>query len=506
MLKAGDKVTKPNFVDKTIWTGDNLDILRGLNSETVDLIYLDPPFNSNRNYEAPVGSKAAGAAFKDAWTLTDLDVAWMGLIADEQPAVANLLHTASLTHGKGMQSYLTMMAVRLLEMRRVLKQTGSIYLHCDPTASHYLKLLMDAVFGSGLFLNEMTWKRSGAHSDTRQGMRRAGKIRDVVLVYTKTDGYVWNPQYIPYAEDYLEAEYRHVAPQGRRYKETDATAAKPGGDTEYDWHVKRPLDTKTRWSADLADEYLDPQPGWEYKAVNPYRGRYWAYSKSNLASFWNEGRLIHRETGMPRLMHFAEDMPGVPLQDLWDDIPPALGNERVGYPTQKPLALLERIIKASSNEGDMVLDPFAGCATACVAAEKLGRQWVGIDLSPVAYTLVQERLAREVRVGSAESPRLTGWNVTHRTDIPRRTDIHAPRNYRQHKHVLYGQQEGQCNGCRMDFPFKIFTIDHIVPQSRGGAGNIENLQLLCGHCNSIKGNRPQEYLMAKLKETTYATA
>ncbi len=126
-----------------------------------------------------MGSKAAGAAFKDTWTLSDLDVAWMGLIADEQPAVANLLHTARLTHGKGMQSYLTMMAVRLLEMRRVLKPTGSIYLHCDPTASHYLKLLMDAVFGAGLFLNEMTWKRSSAHSDTKQGMRRAGKIRDL---------------------------------------------------------------------------------------------------------------------------------------------------------------------------------------------------------------------------------------------------------------------------------------------------------------------------------------
>lgn len=136
-----------NFVNRTLWTADNLDILRGMNSETVDLIYLDPPFNSNRNYEAPVGSKAAGAAFKDTWTLSDLDVAWMGLIADEQPALANILSAAGVSHGKGMQSYLTMMAVRLLEMRRVLKPTGSIYLHCDPFASHYLKMLMDSVFG-----------------------------------------------------------------------------------------------------------------------------------------------------------------------------------------------------------------------------------------------------------------------------------------------------------------------------------------------------------------------
>ena len=158
-------MTEPNFVDKTIWTGDNLDILRGMNSSTVDLIYLDPPFNSNKNYEAPVGSKAAGAAFKDTWTLSDLDVAWIGLVADEQPAVAYMVDAAGRTHGKGMQSYLCMMAVRLLEMRRVLKPAGSIYLHCDPFASHYLKQLMDAVFGAKLFKAEITWQRTPAHSD-----------------------------------------------------------------------------------------------------------------------------------------------------------------------------------------------------------------------------------------------------------------------------------------------------------------------------------------------------
>ena len=160
----------PNFADKTIWTGDNLDILRGMNSECVDLIYLDPPFNANQNYAAPVGSRAAGAAFKDTWTLSDLDVAWMGLIADEQPAVANLLKTAGLTHGKGMQSYLTMMAVRLMEMRRVLKPTGSIYLHCDPTASHYLKLLMDAIFGHRNFRNESGLEANSGHVATANGL------------------------------------------------------------------------------------------------------------------------------------------------------------------------------------------------------------------------------------------------------------------------------------------------------------------------------------------------
>ena len=340
----------------------------------------------------------------------------------------------------------------------------------------------------------MTWKRSSAHSDTRQGMRRAGKIRDVVLVYTKSDAYVWNPQYMPYTDDYLQAEYRHIGPDGRRYKETDVTAAKPGGDTEYDWHVKRELGRKSRWSADITGEYQHPQLGWEYKAVNPYRGRYWAYSKTNLATFWNEGKLIHRETGMPRLMQFAEDMPGVPLQDLWDDIPPVLGNERIGYPTQKPLALLERIVKASSNEGDIVLDPFCGCATACVAADKLGRRWIGIDISPKAVELVNMRLQQSM--GDLFHNRL----VTARTDFPRRTDIDAPVPYRQNKHVLFGQQEGRCNGCRSEFPFRVLEVDHIIPRGGGGQDNIENLQLLCAHCNRVKGDRPQEYLVARLRE------
>ena len=175
-------MTAPNFTDRTVWTGDNLAILRGMNSESVDLIYLDPPFNSSRNYAAPVGSKAAGAAFKDTWTLTDLDVAWMGLIADEQPAMYQVLLAAGLTHGKGMQSYLCMMGVRLLEMRRVLKDTGSIYLHCDPTASHYLKLLMDGVVGAGNFVNEVVWH----YRKWAAGKYTFQRNHDVILFYARS--------------------------------------------------------------------------------------------------------------------------------------------------------------------------------------------------------------------------------------------------------------------------------------------------------------------------------
>ena len=224
-------MAEANFVDKTIWTGDNLDILRGLNSESVDLIYLDPPFNSNRNYAAPVGSRAAGAAFKDTWTLSDLDTAWMGLIADEQPAMYKVIETAGLAHGKGMQSYLCMMAVRLLEMNRVLKDTGSIYLHCDPTAGHYLKMLMDSIFGVGNFLSDISWKRTSAHSDTKQGRRQHGRIRDSLLFYSNGSSWTWNPIYTEYDQEYLDRFYRHEEPEtGRRYTLGDITG--PGGDAK----------------------------------------------------------------------------------------------------------------------------------------------------------------------------------------------------------------------------------------------------------------------------------
>ena len=407
------RMTAPNFADKTVWTGDNLDIMRGMNSESVDLIYLDPPFNSSRNYAAPVGSKAAGAAFKDTWALSDLDVAWMGLIADEQPAMYQVLQAAGLTHGKGMQSYLCMMGVRLLEMRRMLKDTGSIYLHCDPTASHYLKLLMDAVFGVGNFRNEIVWHYRRWTSPSNRFQR----LHDSILFYAKATTNHFNRILTPYTEGSVRRKKQGVLHRFKRGEEPVLVS----------------------------------------------------------------NREIKRD--------------GVPENDVWQIpfIAPS-AKERIGYPTQKPLALLERIIKASSNEGDMVLDPFCGCATACVAAENLGRKWIGIDLSEKAVELVNMRLQQSM--GSL----FHHGYVTARTDIPKRTDVEAPRNYRQNGHVLYGQQEGHCNGCKSHFEYRHLEVDHRIPRSRGGTDHLDNLQMLCSHCNRLKGDRPQEYLVARLKE------
>ena len=407
-------MSEPNFTNRTVWTGDNLDILRGMNAESVDLIYLDPPFNSNKDYAAPVGSDAAGAAFKDTWHLSDLDVAWAGLIADEEPAIAYLLDAAGRTHGKGMQSYLTMMAVRLLEMRRLLKDTGSIYLHCDPTASHYLKLLMDAIFGNHQFRSEIVW-RIGWVSGFKTQKRGWIRNHDTILYYMKTDeaAYRFNKEYIPYPTDYRRRDGKRPSGKGFPIEDT--------------WNCS---------DNDRLDSIM-------------------------IKSF---------------------------------------STEKIGYPTQKPLALLERIVKASSSPGDVVLDPFCGCATACVAAEKLDRQWVGIDISPKAAELVNVRL--QDSMGSL----FHHGYVTTRTDIPQRTDVDAPKNYRQNKHVLYGEQEGSCGGCGTPFEFRHFEVDHMVPQSRGGTDHLGNLQLLCGHCNRTKGGRPQEYLLARLAEVGVGVA
>jgi len=391
------------MADNRLYYGDNLDVLqRYVPDGSVDLVYLDPPFNSNATYNVLFAeqdgarSSAQLKAFEDSWRWDESAVTIFQATVKKGGPVSDALRAFyTLLGDSNMMAYLAMMAPRLVELHRVLKPTGSLYLHCDPTASHYLKLLLDAVFGPERFGSEIVWKRSSAHSDTKQGRKLHGHIHDTILFYTRTAEWTWNPVYTPYDQDYIDDFYRHVENgTSRRYRLSDLTAAKPGGDTEYDWWVKRSIGDDTTWHADLDDEHGSPRPGWEYVAARPYRGRYWAYSRTNMTAFEREGRLYYSRSGTPSYKRYLDEMPGIPLQDLWTDIPPIAPQaaERLGYPTQKPVALLERILLSGSNPGDTVLDPFAGCGTAIDAAQKLGRRWIGIDVTNLAITLIKTRL------------------------------------------------------------------------------------------------------------------
>ena len=463
---------KLNVSNRTLFTCDNLPVMQGINSETIDLIYLDPPFNSKRNYAAPIGSQAAGAAFTDTWSLDDIKKEWVEDIEADNKSTWAAIISAGHISGESMQAYLTYMAIRLIEMRRILKPTGSIYLHCDPTASHYLKLLIDAIFGAKNFRNEIVWRRTTAHSDSV----RYGRNTDIILFYTKGDKRKWNPQHQPHDEKY-KSRFRFKDPDGRLWTDDNLTAkGLSGGGYKYEYEGAISL---------------------------------WRVPIKTMKKLHIEGRLHFTSKGGIRLKRYLDETKGRPLQALWDDINPinSQSKERTGYPTQKPLALLERIISASSNPNDMVLDPFCGCATTCIAAEKLERQWIGIDIEPEARNLVIERLEKEIdrealfKAGGGVLP-----DVIHRKTPPKRTEKDAPRRSPNIKLKLYKLQEGRCNApCGEDgqgraFPIDIFQIDHIRPRSKGGPDVDENLQLLCPTCNGRKGNRTMQYWLDILSQ------
>lgn len=404
-----------------LYYGDNLDVLRRhVKDESVDLVYLDPPFNSARNYNVLFaeqdGTRAAAQikAFEDTWEWNEQSSASYHAVVEGGGKVSEIMQALRMIVGDtDMLAYLAMMAPRLAELRRVLKPKGSLYLHCDPTAARYLNVLLDGVFGPENFRSEIIWKRSSAHSDTKQGRKIHGHIHDTILFYTKTDEWTWNPVYTPFDQEYVERDYKLVDEDtGKRFRRGDLTAAKPGGDTVYEWRVKKQSGVRERWVADVEEEYRRPKAGWEYKGVPPYDGRFWAYSRENMRQFVRERRLRHTYDGMPEYKRFLEEMPGVPLQDIWTDITPIIAGtaERLGYPTQKPEALLERIIACSSNDGDVVLDPFCGCGTAVAAAQKLKRRWIGIDITHLAIALIKNRL--RTAYGDAADFEVVGEPVT----------------------------------------------------------------------------------------------
>ena len=357
-----------------LYYGDNLTVLRNdIERESVDLIYLDPPFNSQANYNvlfrstSGEDSQAQIHAFEDTWHWGEhAENAFDEVIASWSTDAAELLRALrAFLKESDIMAYLCMMAIRLLELHRVLRPTGSMYLHCDPTASHYLKLLIDAVFGPQQFRSEIIWQRTSAHSSAK----RYGPVHDVILFYTRSDDFVWIPQYTPYSETYLDAFYTHRDVNGRCWRRSDLTGAGiRHGETGKEW---RGIDVTAK-------------------------GRHWQVPPRILDE-WDKAGKIHwpaKEDGVPMFKRYADEMPGVPLQDMWTDIPPLhnLAAERLGYPTQKPEMLLERILAASSNEGDIILDPFCGCGTTIHAAQKLKREWIGIDITHLAISLIEKRL------------------------------------------------------------------------------------------------------------------
>ena len=432
---------EPNFQNRTLYHGDNLKFLRGLNSESIDLIATDPPFKKGRDFHATPNSLAAGARFQDRWSWKDdVELAWIDQIEDDWPAVHAVIEGTRTTYGEDMAAFLCFMGVRLLEMHRVLKPTGSIYLHCDPTASHYLKQLLDAIFGNRHFRNDIVW----CYSHGGKSGRYFGWKHDNILWYSKSKKYTFNGDSVR-----IEMKSGRVSFGGR-------------------------LET-------------DPD-GRQYRLV---------YGTKN-------------SKGETRYYKYYLDEGKIP-EDYWSDINSLQSGvaERTGYPTQKPIALYERILLASSNPGDFILDPFAGCATTPVAAERLGRQWIGMDIWDKAHETVIQRLQNEGLAGpdGSTDKLFTFGQVHYETTPPLRTDDGGeaapfiqvterfaeppgPRMTRAEMYdYLVAQRGSKCQGCDRTFDDpRYLELDHNTPRSSGGLNHITNRVLLCGPCNRAKSN------------------
>lgn len=360
------------MTENLLYYGDNLDVLRRhVEDESVDLVYLDPPFNSNASYNVLFaerdGTQAASQikAFEDTWRWDEGAARTFQDVVEAGGRVSQAMQAFRTFLGDtDMLAYLAMMAPRVVALRRALRPTGSIYLHCDPTASHYLKMLLDAVFGPVNFRNEIIWKRTTAHSSAK----KFAPVHDVLLYYVKTDRATWNSPRTDYEQGYLDKYYRFDDGDGRLYwRDNLCAAGVRHGSSGKEWHGINPTD----------------------------KGMHWKFTIDNLDRLESEGRIYWPPKGtMPQYKRYREELKGKAVPDLWDDVDRInpVGNERLGYPTQKPEALLDRIIAASSNDGDVVLDPFCGCGTSIASAQKLKRRWIGIDITHLAIGLIRHRL------------------------------------------------------------------------------------------------------------------
>ena len=411
------RMAEPNFDNRTLFHGDNLAFLRGINSESIDLVATDPPFNKGKDFHATPDSLAAGASFHDRWSWErDIEGEWEDAIKDDWPAVRQVIESANTAWGRDMGAFLCYMGVRLLEIHRILKPTGSLYLHCDPTASHYLKAMLDAIFGKANFRNEIVW-RIGWVSGFKTQKRGWIRNHDILLYYVKSEAAAkrFNKEYLPYPPDYVRRDGKKPTGKGFPIEDT--------------WNCS---------TGDILDSIM-------------------------IKSF---------------------------------------STEKSGYPTQKPVALYRRMIEASSNPGEVVLDPFCGCATTLIAAEQAERQWIGIDLWDEALDVVRGRVEKECQ-------NLFGGDVLYSEVPPNRTDEGetaspplksktkrriaeppGPKMTRQEMVDILIEEHGiACQGCDREFDDpRYLDLDHNTPRSQGGLNHISNRLLLCGPCNRAKGD------------------
>ena len=475
-------MASPNFQNRTLYHGDNLDFLRGMNSETVHLAATDPPFNKNRDFHATPGSLAAGARFQDRWSWErDVHEEWTDSIKDDWPEVWSVIEMARIAYGDDMGAFLCWLGVRLMEMHRILRKDGSLYLHTDDTAFAYVKTLLDAIFGQKNLRGQIVWRRYGSHNDAK----KYGRVYDMLLFYAKDGKGVWNGAWADLDPAYIKQNYRYKDERGRYTTAPLHTGGLSGG-------------------------------GYRYE----FRGytRTWRYPKERMRELEADNRIrqAREGKGLPRRKVYLSESKGRAVPNVWTDIKALTGNhkERTGYPTQKPLALYERIIKASSNPGDFVLDPFCGCATTPIAAERLERQWVAMDIWAEAHETLLARLESEGLAVPSTDPKqphlITFGDVYYETEPPIRTDeneLAAPGlklklkrpgepweklTHREMVRILAHAQKSNsdviCAGCGRVLEKAFMELDHIAPKSEGGANHILNRILLCRPCNSRKRN------------------
>ncbi|MDE0266413.1 MAG: DNA methyltransferase [Thaumarchaeota archaeon] len=483
---------RPNWENRTLCHGDNLKFLRSLNSESVHLVATDPPFNKGRDFHATPDSVAKGASFQDRWSWDkDVDEKWVDQLKDDWPHLYHVIDGSRQSYGDDMGAFLCFMGVRIIEMHRVLKPTGSMYLHCDDTAVHYLKELMDSVFGHENFRNEIVWKRhTSIHGGSQHEAKQWGRITDMILYYAKSQKAHVAP-FVALSDEQRKAKFDRVDDMGKRYYDDSA-------------HIWRTPNMGAR-----------PNLCYEWRGFKNPSPAGWRLSKERLEEEYQKGNIVILPNGKLQRRKYESDARGAPFGNLWHDIGPVFGgSEKVGYPTQKPVALYERIIRASSNEGDVVLDPFCGCATTLIAAEKLGRQWIGIDIWSKAHQTVISRLKKECYLAGPDGGEradllVKSGDIAYVKKPMKRTDdgrIAAPflktkektipleppgvKMTREEMYTYLLAKDGlKCQGCDREFDhLRYLELDHNTPRADGGINHISNRILLCSPCNRLKSH------------------